>query len=130
MRGQWSTGKTATHRSTVSFSGTIFLGAEKGVRGTMSRTKESFFCGAEILIAEDSPTQAEQLTHYLNTLGYTVTVARDGKQALAAALRSKPALVISDVVMPQIHGCTLCKEIQSNFTLHAVPDVLPTTLST
>jgi two-component system sensor histidine kinase/response regulator len=113
----------------VFFSGAIFMGDEEIVRGSMGRTKENFFNGAEILIAEDSQTQAEQLSHYLSTRGFSVTVARDGKQALAAALHSKPAMVITDVVMPEMDGYTLCKEIKSLPVLRDVPVVLLTSLS-
>ena len=94
----------------------------------MGQSKENLN-GTEILIAEDSQTQAEQLTHYLSTRGYTVTVAKDGKQALAAALRSKPAMIITDVVMPEMDGYTLCKEIKSLPALSDVPVVLLTSLS-
>jgi signal transduction histidine kinase len=95
----------------------------------MGRTKGNFFSGAEILIAEDSQTQAERLSEYLNTRGYAVTVARDGKQALAAALQNKPAMVITDVVMPEMDGYTLCKEIKSLAAFKNVPIVLLTSLS-
>jgi CheY-like chemotaxis protein len=50
--------------------------------------------GIEILIAEDSPTQREVLKHYLSARGYSVSLAGDGKQALAAALENKPAMLI------------------------------------
>jgi two-component system, sensor histidine kinase and response regulator len=95
----------------------------------MGRANGSFFNGAEILLAEDSQTQAEQLSHYLITWGFAVTVARDGRQALAAALQSKPAIVITDVVMPEMDGYTLCKEIKSLPALKDVPVVLLTSLS-
>jgi signal transduction histidine kinase len=95
----------------------------------MGQTKGNFFNGAQILIAEDSQTQAEQLNHYLSTRGFSVTVARDGKQALAAALQSKPAMVITDVVMPEMDGYTLCKEIKCSAPLKDVPVVLLTSLS-
>lgn len=95
----------------------------------MGQGKGNFLNGTGILIAEDSQTQAEQLTHYLSARGYTVTVARDGKQALAAALRSKPAIIITDVVMPEMDGYTLCKEIKSLPALRDVPVVLLTSLS-
>jgi two-component system, sensor histidine kinase and response regulator len=95
----------------------------------MGRAKGSFFHGAEILIAEDSQTQAEQLTHYLENRSYAVTVTRNGKQALAAVVRSKPAMVISDVVMPEMDGYTLCKEIKSLPAIKDVPVVLVTSLS-
>jgi two-component system, sensor histidine kinase and response regulator len=95
----------------------------------MGRANGTFFNGAEILLAEDSQTQAEQLSHYLITWGFAVTVARDGRQALAAALQSKPAIVITDVVMPEMDGYTLCKEIKSLPALKDVPVVLLTSLS-
>jgi two-component system, sensor histidine kinase and response regulator len=83
----------------------------------------------EILIAEDSPTQAEKLSHCLKTGGYAVTVASNGKQALAAAAQRNPAMVITDVVMPEMDGYTLCKEIKSLPALKDVPVVLLTSLS-
>jgi two-component system, sensor histidine kinase and response regulator len=95
----------------------------------MGRAKENGFKGTEILIAEDSYTQAEHLSHYLTVRGYAVTLARDGKRALAAALRNKPAMVITDVVMPEMDGYTLCREIKSLPSLHDVPVVLLTSLS-
>ena len=85
--------------------------------------------GIEILIAEDSPTQAEQLKHYLSARGYSVSLAVDGKQALAAALANKPAMLITDVVMPEMDGYTLCSEVKSSKTLKDVPVVLLTSLS-
>src|SRR3984957_633777 len=85
--------------------------------------------GIEILIAEDSPTQAEQLKHYLSARGYSVSIAGDGKQALAAALANKPAMLITDVVMPEMDGYTLCSKIKSSETLKDVPVVLLTSLS-
>lgn len=83
----------------------------------------------EILIAEDSRTQAEQLSFLLKQHGYRVTVAADGKQALLAAQAQKPALIISDVVMPEMNGYELCKAIKSDEALKDVPVILVTTLS-
>jgi signal transduction histidine kinase len=95
----------------------------------MGETRGNVFNRVEILIAEDSQTQAEQLDHYLTTRGYAVTVARDGKQALSAALQRKPAMVITDVVMPEMDGYSLCKQIKSSPSLKGVPVVLLTSLS-
>ncbi len=83
----------------------------------------------EILIAEDSPTQAEQLNYYLAARQYAVTVARNGKEALAAVLAHRPAMVISDVVMPEMDGYTLCQEIKSRPALSDLPVILLTSLS-
>ncbi|MBI4462805.1 MAG: response regulator, partial [Acidobacteria bacterium] len=83
----------------------------------------------EILLVEDSPTQAEQLKHLLEGRGYTVTLAGNGKQALGAARKRKPTLVVTDVVMPEMDGYTLCKEIKFDRELKDTPVVLVTSLS-
>ncbi len=83
----------------------------------------------KILIAEDSRTQAEQLRFLLEQHGYQVTVTADGKQALQAAMAEKPALVISDIVMPEMDGYELCKAIKSDETLKDIPVILVTALS-
>ena len=83
----------------------------------------------EILVAEDSPTQAELLRFLLEENGYAVTVTSNGKQALEAARRRKPMLVISDVVMPEMDGYTLCRAIKSDRNLRDVPVMIVTSLS-
>ncbi len=85
--------------------------------------------GVEVLIAEDSPTQAEQLKGLLTEHGYKVAVAANGKKALAEAKKRKPALIISDIVMPLMDGYTLCKEIKSDETLKDTPVILLTSLA-
>jgi DNA-binding response OmpR family regulator len=83
----------------------------------------------EILIAEDSATQAQRLQHILEQHGYTVTAAANGRVALEAARRAKPALIITDVVMPEMDGYELCRRIKTDPQLAEVPVVLVTTLS-
>ena len=83
----------------------------------------------KILIAEDSRTQAEQLRFLLEQHGYQVTVTSDGRQALQAAIAEKPALVISDIVMPEMDGYELCKAIKSDEILKDIPVILVTSLS-
>jgi GAF domain-containing protein/DNA-binding response OmpR family regulator len=85
--------------------------------------------GVEILIAEDSPTQAEKLQYLLEEHGYAVVTTPDGKQALAVARQRKPALIVSDVMMPEMDGFALCGEIKRDDQLKDVPVILLTTLS-
>jgi PAS domain S-box-containing protein len=83
----------------------------------------------DILIAEDSPTQAEYLKHLLEERGFQVRVATNGRRALALAQEKKPTLVVSDIVMPEMDGYTLCKEIRTHEDLKATPVILVTELS-
>ena len=83
----------------------------------------------DILVAEDSATQARHLRHILETRGYRVTVAANGHLALQAAKRHRPALIISDVMMPEMNGYELCAQIKEDAALSSVPVILVTTLS-
>ncbi len=83
----------------------------------------------QILIAEDSPTQAEQLKYLLERQNYKVIVAKDGKEALRLTIKHKPSMVISDIVMPEMNGYELCKEIKSNENISDIPVILLTSLS-
>lgn len=94
---------------------------------TKSRTNKN--SAIKILIAEDSRTQAEQLSFLLEEHGFQVTVAANGKLALAAAQAQNPALLISDVMMPEMDGYELCKAIKSDEKLQDIPVILVTTLS-
>jgi len=83
----------------------------------------------EILIAEDSPTQAIRLQALLEEHGYTVMVTTNGKEALALAREHKPTLLISDILMPELDGYGLCHAIKSDAELSDTPVILTTTLS-
>ena len=85
--------------------------------------------GIEILIVEDSPTQAEQLQHILEQYDYRVEHAADGKQALARLRESMPTMVISDIMMPEMNGYQLCQQMKSDERLKNIPVVLLTSLS-
>ena len=85
--------------------------------------------GISILIAEDSRTQAAQLSFLLEQHGYQVDAAANGKLALQAAQTKNPALIISDIVMPEMDGYGLCKAIKSDEKLKEIPVILVTTLS-
>lgn len=83
----------------------------------------------EVIIAEDSQTQAEQLKFLLENNNYFVTVARDGKDALELIKQRKPSIVISDVAMPEMSGYELCKRIKANPELKDIPVILLTALA-
>jgi signal transduction histidine kinase len=83
----------------------------------------------KILIVEDSPTQAQRLQHILEQQGYQVTAAANGQQALAVARAHRPDLIVSDVVMPEMDGYELCRQIKADPRLGELPVILVTTLS-
>ena len=91
--------------------------------------RENTAAGAEILIIEDSPTQAAQLQYILEKRGFRVTAAANGREALARMAEMKPALVITDIIMPEMDGFELCRKIKSNPDICLTPIILLTSLS-
>ena len=82
----------------------------------------------EILIVEDSPTQAERLRRLIQSMRYRARVAGNGRLALEAIRETKPHLVLSDIVMPEMDGYTLCRAIKSDPELRDIPVILVTSL--
>lgn len=83
----------------------------------------------EILVVEDSPTQAELIKHILEKQNYEVTVSANGKEALELMRRQRPSIVISDVLMPVMDGHELCNTIKNDAQLKDIPVILLTVLS-
>lgn len=66
-----------------------------------------------ILIAEDSPTQAEALRVLLELEGFAVEIARDGQAALERARATHFAIIISDANMPSLSGWELYRALRA-----------------
>jgi two-component system cell cycle response regulator len=84
---------------------------------------------AEILVVDDSRTQALKLQIILEEQGFAVRVAHDGQKAIAMAREQKPSLIVSDIVMPGMDGYVMCQQIKAIKELHGVPVILLTTLA-
>jgi signal transduction histidine kinase len=83
----------------------------------------------EILIVEESLTQAEQLKHILEQHGHKISVEHSAALALASIRESKPQIVISAVQFPGMDGFALCREIKTDESLKDIPVILLTSLS-
>jgi DNA-binding NarL/FixJ family response regulator len=64
-----------------------------------------------ILCIEDDEQAASLIGEALTELGYTVDLARDGKEGLAAILSKKPDLVICDIRMPVMNGFEVLEQV-------------------
>jgi DNA-binding response OmpR family regulator len=82
-----------------------------------------------ILIVEDSPTQALQLQYILEQHGYQCSVAQNGSDAIAFMRQHKPTAVISDILMPEMDGYQLCQRIKGDADLTHIPVILLTSLA-
>jgi signal transduction histidine kinase/PleD family two-component response regulator len=95
----------------------------------MSKKNKTANNMTDILIVEDSATQAAQIKYLLESHHYKVEVAQNGQQALVWLSKHKPSLVISDIVMPEINGFELCEKIKSDESTEDIPVILLTSLS-
>ena len=66
-----------------------------------------------VLVVEDDDISADMLESALNSFGYEVTVARDGREAFELIRTGLYQLVVSDWEMPEMTGIELCRRIRS-----------------
>jgi two-component system, OmpR family, response regulator ResD len=68
---------------------------------------------AGVLVVDDEETIAEVVARYLQRAGYDTSVAHDGEQALAAAERERPELVVLDLMLPRIDGLEVMRRLRT-----------------
>lgn len=69
-----------------------------------------------ILITDDDENIVELISLYLAKEGYEVKSASDGREALAALDSFKPSLIVLDVMMPEMDGYEVCREVRKTST--------------
>jgi len=66
----------------------------------------------KILLVDDEPTLLETLALNLRTSGYEVVTASDGATALEMANSESPDLIVLDLMMPELDGLTVCRNLR------------------
>lgn len=66
----------------------------------------------KILVVDDDPNICELLRLYLEKEGYEVVQAGDGKKALAEFEKENPDLILLDIMLPELDGWQVCREIR------------------
>ena len=79
----------------------------------------------QIVIAEDDQEIRDYLVQELSA-DYKVTACENGKEALTEILKNVPDLLISDIMMPEMDGNTLCSKVKGNPISSHVPVILLT----
>lgn len=77
-----------------------------------------------VLVVDDLESTRELVGLILQGAGYEVHHAKDGKTALAAAEKLCPHAVLLDILMPQVDGFTVCKQIKEHPRLAGVKVIL------
>jgi DNA-binding response OmpR family regulator len=73
--------------------------------------------GERILVVDDEANILDLTRLYLEQEGYTVQTAGDGAQALALIQESPPALLVLDIMLPEIDGFEVCRKVRASSDL-------------
>lgn len=81
-----------------------------------------------ILLAEDNPVSVRVYSDYLTAMGYQVSVAPNGTEAIERAREKKPDLILMDVQMPGMDGIEATRRIRRDAKLMDIPIIAITAL--
>ncbi len=82
--------------------------------------------GARILVVEDEVDLAELVAFHLRQAGHVVSTAGSGATALAEVRRSRPDLVVLDVMLPDISGIEVCRRLRREDDTRRLPVIMLT----
>jgi DNA-binding response OmpR family regulator len=84
----------------------------------------------DILVIEDDPEINELLGAYAQICGFSYRRALNGSEALAAARRDTPAMVVLDVMLPDMSGFDICNHLRQFEPTSKTPIIMLTALDT
>jgi len=79
-----------------------------------------------ILVVDDDPITQRVLQHYLTRTGHHILTATNGRQAIEVAERELPALIILDVMMPEMGGLTALRQLKEIEATKSIPVIIVT----
>ncbi|MFH0984819.1 MAG: response regulator [Candidatus Omnitrophota bacterium] len=79
-----------------------------------------------ILLIEDEKNIIELVKYNLEQEGFRVLTATKGSTGLETALREKPALVVLDLMLPEMNGLEICKTLKQNDKARTIPIIMLT----
>jgi DNA-binding response OmpR family regulator len=79
-----------------------------------------------ILIVEDDPDIAELVARYLEKAAFETDRAASGRDALQTIAANPPALVVLDLMLPQVDGLEICRRLRSDEKTAAIPIIMLT----
>ena len=80
----------------------------------------------KILVVDDEPDALEVLGFKLKEAGYTPIFAKDGARAISAARDERPALIVLDLMLPEVDGLEVCKILRRDATTAMIPILMLT----
>jgi two-component system, chemotaxis family, response regulator PixH len=78
----------------------------------------------KILLVEDSPSELELMSYYLQDSGCEIIKAASAKEALEKVVAEQPDAIVTDIVMPGMSGFELCRSLKRNPSTQKLPIVI------
>jgi two-component system alkaline phosphatase synthesis response regulator PhoP len=82
--------------------------------------------GRKILVVDDEAVLVETIAYNLEQAGYQVITAADGASALEVARRESPDLIILDIMLPEMDGLEVCRQLRRDGSTAATPIIMLT----
>ncbi|NDJ19681.1 response regulator transcription factor [Myxacorys almedinensis] len=83
-----------------------------------------------VLVVEDSVTEMQILTSYLQQAGLMVVSAQSGEEAQVKLSSQRPDLIVLDVILPGQSGFELCRELKADPRTSGIPVIICSTKDT
>ena len=84
---------------------------------------------AKILIVDDDIVSGIILEGYLYNFNYYIHIVENGENALEWVKKTKPDLILLDIMMPGISGFEVCEKLKKDKTTHDIPVLFISSLS-
>ena len=77
-----------------------------------------------VLIIDDSKTQLDMVSYYLEDLNTIVLTAQSGEEGIEIAKKRKPDIILLDINMPKMDGYETCARLKADADLAPIPVIL------
>lgn len=82
-----------------------------------------------VLVVDDNEQNLELLQAYLDDLGGSIRIARDGLQAIESVKQDAPDIILLDIMMPRMSGYQVCETLKKSPDTRDIPIIMVTALN-
>src|SRR6266487_2287093 len=104
----------------------VVVSVSKEIKRQLVRLPMENMVGRKILVVDDEAVLLETMAYNLEQAGYQVITVADGASALEAARRETPDLIILDIMLPEMDGIEVCRQLRRESNTATTPIMMLT----